>query len=164
MANATINRIDTTISAPDQVSIDAGFTQINTAVNNFAKSLTPQERDSLFSAAEENLVFITEANQQAQLLIAQFGPEVQLIATRLTKDLTLGNQVNAIQIGALAQLQLKITDTKRLAFHEAYVGALAIYKFIEAGAEIGLPGFQAAYDVLKVRFANQGGAPANPGP
>jgi len=53
--------------------------------------------------------------------------------------------------------------TKRLADHEAYTAALALYKIIEAMAELGIPGFQAAYDVLKVRFAAQGRRSVPPG-
>ena len=166
MANATVNRIDSTISAADQTTIDGGFAQVNTGLDPYAKTLTPDERDSLFSAAEENLVFINEAIVQGNILKTQFGAEMQLVLSRTDKDHTMGNQLNTIQIGALAQINQKVEDTRRLAYHEAYTGALALYKFIEAGAQIGLPGFQAAFDVLKVRFAAQGGggAPVNPGP
>jgi len=57
-------------------------------------------------------------------------------------------------------LQMKIKDTKRLADHERYAAALAIYKMINMGAALGLPGFQAALDILKVRFSGQRGREA----
>ena len=75
------------------------------------------------------------------------------------QNLELRNQLDQVFIGALQQVVQPIEDTRRLAAHEAYSAALAIYKFIEAGSALGLNGYQAAYDVLKPRFAGQGGRP-----
>ena len=61
------------------------------------------------------------------------------------------------------QLAQRVSDTKRLAAHEAYVEALAIYKIIQAFHEMGIEGFTAAYEELKERFEGQGGRPADEG-
>jgi hypothetical protein len=37
---------------------------------------------------------------------------------------------------------------------------LAVYKIIEALSAVGVDGAKAAYDILKERFANQGGSGA----
>ena len=86
------------------------------------------------------------------------------MVSNLAVDLSLFGQLNETEIGALAQLVQRVKDTKRLCAHEAYVGALALYKVIEAMASLGVEGFQAAYDILKQRFAEQGGRPAQPNP
>jgi len=58
---------------------------------------------------------------------------------------------------------VRVEHTRRLAGHEAYVGSLAVYKIIEALAAMGIPQAVAAYNLLKERFANQGGTkPADP--
>ena len=47
--------------------------------------------------------------------------------------------------------------SRRLAGHEAYVGALAVYKIIEALASMGVAAAIPPYILLKERFAAQGG-------
>jgi len=79
-------------------------------------------------------------------------------------DTTLHGQLDVIEDTQIAPLVQRVKDTKRLVAHERYTAAVAIYKMIETGAAIGLPGFQAAYDILKVRFAGQGGAQPQPIP
>lgn len=164
MANPNVNRINTTISAADQTTLNTAFTQIITVLSTYTQALTPEERSSLFSLAEENLVFAQEALTQGQLLNASLPVAMQTIVTNMGTDMTLYGQLNAINIGNLAQIVMRINDTQRLSAHEAYSAALALYKYIEAGAALGLQGFAAAYDVLKSRFAAQGssGAPVQP--
>jgi hypothetical protein len=164
MANPQSNRIDTTVSAPDQTTITGGFTTINTTLDTYAQALTDDERESLFSLKEENLVFSQDVKAQAAILFGSFGPEVQAISNRLKTDLTMVDNMDLLHKSYAIPLELRIKDTGRLAKHEAYVGALAIYKIIEAGAALGLAGYQAAYDILKVRFAAQGVHPGPPTP
>ena len=56
------------------------------------------------------------------------------------------------------QLGERINDTQLLAGSEAYVSALAAYRNFEAAASAGVSGADTIYDLLKSRFANQGGA------
>ena len=55
------------------------------------------------------------------------------------------------------QLLEKIEDTQLLAGSEAYVSGLAFYKLVSAAAEAGVPGADAVSDLLRARFAGQGG-------
>jgi len=162
MANPNENRINTTIAAADVTAIDNGFTSIGAALDAYTQALTEQERESLFSVAEENEVFSDDALQQGEVLSAQLPPMVQTIVNNLKRDTDLHVQLDKIMNTQLLPLLLRVKDTKRLVSHERYVQGLAVYSMIEAGAKMGLPGFQAAYDILKVRFAGQG-RPAAPG-
>jgi acetyl/propionyl-CoA carboxylase alpha subunit len=159
MANPNENRINITIAPADVTAIDAGFTGIGTALNSYTQALTEDEREKLFSVAEENEIFADDALEQGQLLSAQLPPMVATIVTNLATDTTLHEQLDSIEDTQLKPLMMRVSDTKRLVAHERYVAALAIYAMIEAGAKMAMPGFQAAYDILKVRFAGQGRQP-----
>ncbi len=164
MANPNVNRINATISAPDLTAITNALTALLTALLPYTQPLTEEERKSLFSLAEENLVFSQEALAQGQLLNAGFPAQMQTIVTNMNTDVTLWGQFNSINIGNLAQAVQRVNDSQRLSAHEIFTAALAIYKFIEAGAALGLVGYAASYEILKARFAAQGGNPPVPGP
>jgi len=164
MANPSVNRINTSITPADTTAINNALNTALTTLATYTQALTEDERTSLFSLSEENLVFAQEALAQGQLLNAGFPAPIQSIVTNMSTDLNLFGQLNGLDEGNIAQLALRVKDTKRLTAHEAYSGALAVYKFIEAGASLGMQGYQAAFDALKVRFANQGGSPPVPGP
>ena len=160
MANPNSNRIDAVISPADLTTINTAGDTLRLTFDPYMRDLTPQERESMFSLAEENEAFADAAVEQGQLLIAQMPLAMQGIISNTARDQQLIDQLDTLEDTLLAPIQQRVKDTKRLAAHEQYTGALAIYRFIEAGADLGLPGFQAAYDILKVRFAGQGGRPA----
>jgi hypothetical protein len=108
--------------------------------------------------------FAQDALAQAQILFATFAPLVQAIFNRFKTDMTLVGQMDLLEEAYAAALLRRITDTGRLAKYEAWTAAIALYKVIEAGAEMGMPGYQAAYDILKARFAGQGGNQPQPNP
>jgi hypothetical protein len=160
MANPQSNRTDTTVTAPDMTTITTGFGSINAALANYMQALTEGERESLFGMKEENLVFAADAIEQGVILQPTFAAMIVDILTRTQTDYNFANQMDQLIKQYIQPLLKLCEDSRRLASHEAYVGSLALYKVIEAGASLGLPGYQAAYDILKVRFANQGGRPA----
>ena len=88
-------------------------------------------------------------------------PALAALVTNLDNDLKFSNQLTDFENNFIKQIQQKVADTKRRAAHEAYTASLAVYKIIEALAEVGVDGAQAAYDILKVRFEGQG-RPAGP--
>jgi hypothetical protein len=157
MGNPTENRIDTVIATADVNSINTGITQINTAFDPYAVGLTEPERNNLFSLAEENEAFANDALAQGLLLSSQLPAAIQQMITNLQTDTILHGQLDVMENTQVLPLLKKVQDTKRLAAHERYLVSLAIYKIIEAFAKMGIPGFQASYDILKVRFENQGG-------
>ena len=162
MANVNENRVNTTINAVDLAALDTATAGIKTLLEPYFASLTDDERTSLFSLAEENLVFAHDALERAKLLGNLFPPALSSLVTNLENDFKLYEQMDGFEKDFIAQISQSAADTKRLAAHETYVGSLAIYKIIEALATMGVAGAKPAYDILKERFANQGGRPAGP--
>jgi hypothetical protein len=162
MANPQSNRTDITVTPADMTTITTGFGSINTALATYTQALTEGERESLFGMKEENLVFAGDAIEQGVILQPTFPAMIVDILTRTQTDYNLANQMDQLIKQYIEPLLKLCQDSRRLASHEAYVGALALYKVIEAGAALGLPGYQAAYDILKVRFAGQGTTPQQP--
>ena len=156
MANPNSNRIDTVISPADLTTITTAGSTIQTTIDPYMSDLTDEERESLFSLAEENEAFADDALQQGLTLNAQMPPAMQIIITNMGRDTQMFDQLDELNDTLVNPLVQRINDTRRLAAHEQYTGALAVYKFIEAGAQLAMPGFQAAYDILKVRFERQG--------
>lgn len=160
MANINTNIVNTTINAADLTSLNTGTASLLTLLQPYFVPLSDDERASLFSLKEENLVFAYLALQQAKNLGNLIPPALSTLVTNLENDLKFQQQLGELENDFILQLAQKTADTKRRAAHEAYVGGLAVYKIIEALASISVDGAQVAYDILKVRFANQGGAGA----
>lgn len=158
MANPNVNRVSTTLSAAEVAAINNGFNSVGTALKSHVEALTGDERKDFLGAADKNQLFADDALKQAQVLAAQFPPTVQNIVNNLNTDTDFLEQLEKIINTQLLPLLQGTKDTKRLVMHERYVQALAIYKIIKLNAKLGLPGFQAAYDNLKVHFA-KGGRP-----
>lgn len=160
MANVNDNELDTIVSDADQALLTTASGDMMTVLNNYTKSLTDEQRGSYFSINVGNLVFATEAGSQGAANSGLLPAPVQTLVTRLQKDVKLYNQLNDFEELFLAQVNIRVKDTKRIAAHEAYVSALAIYRIFEALHTMGVEGATAPYLALKERFANQGG----PGP
>lgn len=154
MANITVNRINITISAADEGSLNMGFSQIKSVLDTYTKSLTPEERDALFGLDVENRGFAHDALGEAQ---ANGGILPNYIsAGDMDNDLKLYEQLNGLEtlVDHIAQ---RIKDTKRLAAHEAYAMALTIYKLYESAHLAGIEDATVSYLKLKQRFEQQGG-------
>jgi hypothetical protein len=164
MANTNVNRINTTVTDANMGNITTAVTDINTALDGSTVALTDEERSSLFSLSVDNKEFAHDALAQGQLLYSQMPPAMQTIVDNLKNDLVLNSQMEKLIDTQFSTLQMRASDTRRLSGHEGYVGALALYKIIEAMAGMGIEGFQAAYDVLKKRFEGQGGSAPIPNP
>jgi hypothetical protein len=164
MANTNVNRINTAISETNTETINTSLAATNAALDGSTVALNDEERNTLFGLSVENKEFAQDTLKQGQQLFSKLPPAMQAIVENLKTDLTLNGQMETIADTLVAPLLLRISDTKRLSGHEAYVGALALYKIIEAMAGMGIEGFQAAYDVLKSRFEGQGGSAAQPNP
>jgi len=162
MANIEDNLVNTPLTPVDETAVDTNLTTVLTTLEPYTRGLTEEQLRSFFSLKEENLVFAVLVKDQAQILGSLIPPALSSVVTNLENDLSLHGQMSQIDSGLIAQIQLRLQHTRRLAGHEAFVGSLALYKVIEALASMGIPQAIAAYNLLKERFANQGGAPADP--
>ena len=159
MANLNINRLNATIPAAVKAAVDTDLNDVLTAIDPFTTTLIEEERVSQFSLKEENFVFAYEALMQVEGLLNLVPPAMATLVTDFKNDLDLYTQLREIENGKLRQITNRVADSRRLAGHEAYLGALAVYKLIGAMAGMGVEGADPAYQILKERFANQGGRP-----
>ena len=152
MVNPNVNRISVTMTAPDLATIQNSFSSIGTALDAYSYSLVPQERKDLIGTADRNMLFADDALKQAQSLIAEFPPPMQDMVSNLKTDSDFLVQLDKIIKTLALPLMQRLNDTRRMVVHERYAQALAIYKIIKTNAELGIPGFQASYDILKAYF------------
>jgi hypothetical protein len=152
MANITDNRINQTISPADLTAISAAITNLNASLS-FLQALTDPERDALLSLDVDNKVFVDDAFDE----MTNNGAILPAFINTgyLKNDITLFEQLDSLE-SELRNLLSRISDTKRLAGHEAYVMSLTAYNLYGMATNAGIPGAKQSYDRLKVRFAGQG--------
>jgi len=153
MANITNNRLSITMTAAQITAVKTAIQTIQTNMP-FLLGLTVEERTSLPKINVSNKAFTEDAiNSMVNnpgLLPAYFN------VAEMQKDMTLFVQLDEL-FTLVNQLSERISDTQLLAGSEAYVSALAAYRNFEAAANAGVAGADTIYDLLKSRFANQGG-------
>ncbi len=111
MGNVNQNRIDTVIDPADMTTIDGAKTTMETTLDPYTKSLTDDERSSLFGLNDENLVFTHLAHTHAVNLQAKFPPAIQAIIPRLGNDLGMFDQLDQIESTFVNQLAQRVSDT-----------------------------------------------------
>lgn len=158
MSNLFENRVSGTLTAAQITAAKAALTAVATNVPMLL-GLTVEERISIPKVNAGNINFVMDAlslmQNNASMLPAYMS------VSELDKDLALYRQLEEL-LSLTDQLQEKLRDTHMLAGSEAYINSLAFYRMAEAAAKAGLPGADAVYDQLKVRFAGQGGTGTSP--
>lgn len=153
MANLSNNRLDFTLSQSDVTAINDSIDALNSSLD-FLIGLTVTERITLPAIDVNNKAFTEDAINAATSNETLLPGYISVVAMK--NDLDLFNQLEPIKI-KLNQILEKINDTQLLAGSEAYTSALAIYKLFGSAADAGVPGTDTIYDLLKQRFAGQGG-------
>ena len=153
MSNTNQNLLNQTLAA---LSVTEIMEALNTAAAAFPDAtLTDEQRKSLNAISVDNKVFAEEMLDEMTI-----NPNAAVNATYnlefLANDLQLFDQVESIMARLMDMLQ-RLDDVKRLAGHEAFGMATGAYGMLDVMARTGVPGAQASYDRLKVRFAGQGG-------
>lgn len=159
MANITENRINLTIAAADLTAIAAAINTINTKLP-FLQALTDEERAALLGLDVNNKVFVDEALDEMtnnDSILPAF-----INTANLNNDIKLFEQLSTLE-STLSNLLTKISDTKRIAGHEAYAVALTAYNMYGMASSAGIPNARQSYDRLKTRFSGQGRT-SNPTP
>ena len=162
MANITENLVNTVIADADLTTIETSAQTINDTLDPYLRSLTDEERESLFALNVDNKVFVEEALQEISTNGAILPDAIS--ETFLKNDLTFFNQLDEMETQIRNQLR-KVQDTKRLAGHEAFATALAAYQLYKALSVAGISGAKESADRLGERFLSIGGAgrPADEG-
>lgn len=152
MANLSENRLNQIFSPEDMVVFKEGIKAIDGLMPQ--GNLTDVERGRLFAMDVNNTVFVENAHMEmvnsGEGIIPTYINE-----TFIANDLTIFKQLDVMETSLLRVLR-NVSDLKRIAGHEAYVGGLAVYKIFEAANAGGVRNAKEAYDNLKVRFEKQG--------
>jgi hypothetical protein len=165
MSNLSENRINVVLSAAD---VTAMTNSIQTFLSKIPSntSLDDAQRKRYNAINVANKVFAEDVLTEALLTGAGILPPF-IDLTALQNDLTIFNQLDA-QESALRNALQGILDAKRIAGHEAYNQANAIYGNYKNAAESGIANAKSSYDKLKVRYEAQGpslaGRPADTNP
>lgn len=149
MANAKINSINTTISDADYDAINMHLQAVKNILFKYTKTVTPEEKKGMHKAGIKDITKAGKALELAGALAAGFNAETIMIAGGMNNDITLHKQMRSIRLGLVNQIVSACLQTEFLTANEAKTAALAIYKYISTGAQIGLDGFSSAAEVLK---------------
>ena len=160
MSNININRTNVTISPADMATITAALKQVTGILAVYAQALVKEERKKMHKLGAKNGGFVRDAHAQGKLLNPQLPVKMQELVVNLGPDTEFHQQLGTIMNTLVTPLVYMIKDTQLLVGHECYAAALNLYRFIERGSKMGLPGFGASYQILKQRFAKQKGRPA----
>ncbi|MBK7873674.1 MAG: hypothetical protein IPJ74_24950 [Saprospiraceae bacterium] len=142
------NRISATLT-PEQVEAIRSLAQQMEAYMPFLISLSPEERQSLPKSADKTVSFLGKSLDYSQHN-PQFLPAFMDVY-EFDKDVNISEILLSLA-RPLRALVEKMEDTAMLASSEAYIAALFFYRAVKAAAKLKVPGAQAIYDDLKVRF------------
>jgi hypothetical protein len=163
MANLSENRINVVIAPADVTTITSSISTI-LGILPANTTLTEDQRGNYNSIDVSNKVFAEDVLTEARITgTGILTPYINL--DFLQNDLTIFNQLNAVESG-LANLLQRVKDAKRIAGHEAYGMANKAYGDYQNANDAGIPNAKSAYDRLKVRYEAQGngGRPADTTP
>lgn len=153
MSNINANRLDFTLTQANIDAVLAAMNSVHTEIPGLT-GLTVEERMNLPKINVSNKVFVEDTINVA-VNNPQFVPAF-VDATRMQTDLQLFEQLDALTVQSRRVTEL-LEDTQMLAGSESYVHALALYRFIGAAAQAGVPGADSIFDQLKARFENMTG-------
>lgn len=158
------NRVNTVMSFDAVTKVNKmlqGVIQLLPEKGNI--TLEDQDRYKLASLNVDNKAFVEDAIDEVRARGAGIIP-VFITADMMLNDMALFSQLDRIH-GTLMDVVQRVEDMRRIAASEAYGVASVSYGIFDTAAQAGLPGAQAAYDKLKLRYKDNGaGAPAKTEP
>ncbi|UCA56970.1 hypothetical protein [Aequorivita sp. F7] len=154
MANLSENRLNVVLDP-------AVLTTALTALNDFMAALpegalNDDQRRRYTGMDVDNRVFVEIVLNVLRGSGASVLPATFQLNT-LQNDYDLFEQIQTVSERTKA-LQRKLDDLARIAAHEAYTYALAIYTIYEAMSKAGSEDARAGYELMRERFTGQGGS------
>lgn len=160
--NIMINQLNLVYTPADMTLMT---TNVNTNISKIPPDATLTEEERAQSAYDINVVnkiFSEDALNEALSNGATILPQ-WIDVTNMQTDFTFFEQSDQLISLHLNAVQ-RLSDAQRIAGRECYKQALKIYEAYKAAADAGVPGAQASYDKLKVRFDKIAGVPPQPNP
>jgi len=154
MSNLNVNRLNQVYTAADIAAVKTSAATINAKIPATAVLTEAERKDSSKDIDVENKVFVEDTINEFNLNGATILP-ARFLNNNMATDFTFFEQNDELET-ILKNLVIRISDAKRIAGREAFATALRIYEQYKDAAEEGVPGAQASYDKLKVRFEKLG--------
>ncbi|MES2573945.1 MAG: hypothetical protein V4572_03300 [Bacteroidota bacterium] len=154
MSNLNPNRLNLTYPVADMTLMK---TNANSTISKIpaGATLTEEERASGGDINVDNKIFVDDTLNElnsngAAILPAWFS------IPNLSNDVAFYDQSEEL-ISLYQNIILRLKDAQRIAGREALVNARKAYELYKSASDGGVPGAQASYDKLKVRFEKAGG-------
>ena len=162
MGNVNVNRLNLTYPAADITTMKTNAASTISKIPAGA-TLTPDERSSNQNDIDvDNKIFVEDVLYELNSNGATIMPNWINIGNIAT-DFTFFEQSDELET-IYENVLLRLNDAKRIAGREAMQGAYRAYAQYKEAAENGVPGAQASYDKLKVRFEKLGRKPVQENP
>lgn len=153
MSNITENRINVVLPATDFSLMNDSLAVVGSKIPANT-TLTDNQRIKYNAIDVDNKVFAEDCLGEAQINGGGIlAPYINL--EHLKNDLTVFKQLDTIE-SILKNLVRRVADAKRIAGHEAYGQANAIYKQFAVAHKSGIGNASASYQKLKARYDAQG--------
>lgn len=155
MSNLNPNRLNLTYPAADLTLMRANANSTLSKIPANAV-LTKEERNAGGDIDVDNKIFVDDVVNELLTNGAAIMP-VWFSIPNVVTDKTFFEQSEEL-ISLHENIILRLRDAQRIAGREALVSALKGYEQYKSAADAGVPGAQASYDKLKVRFEKNVGA------
>ena len=145
----TENIISEVIPEETITQIKDHLTQCSELLKPYVVALTPDQRSTLPKMSDKTLSFVDKV-----LVFSAESPQFNppyLDVDELHKDFDVVTALNPLK-NVMEQLYDNTNATIMLAGSEAYMASLIYYHSVKHAAKIAVPGSEAIYDDLKVRF------------
>jgi hypothetical protein len=150
------NIVSIQVSSEQLQQVQSALLTIQEAFGGQLIVLRPDERRELPKINERNLPFVEKVMEYC-VSTPQFAPPYLNIA-ELKIDLAAVKNLTSI-LRSFEQLYLMLSDTVMLSGSEAYVAALTYYHAVKQAAKVHVPGAEAVYNDLSVRFTTMRSKP-----
>ena len=146
------NRISLSFTDAEKTQISQAIQTLNTLLSPKLIALPKEDKLRLAKISDDAIPF---AEKVAQYTVSnpEFNPRF-MTAEEFAKDLSAFTLLREFS-RLLSQISSNIDDTRTLAGSEADEYARAYYAAVGQAAKMGVPGAQAIYDDLSVRFETQ---------
>ena len=155
MSNLNPNRLNLTYPAADVTLIKSNANSTISKIPVVA-TLTEKERNGGGDIDVDNKIFVDDTVNELNSNGASIMPAWFNIAN-VINDLTFYDQSEEL-ITIHENIILRLRDAQRIAGREGLANCLKAYELYQSAADAGVPGAQASYDKLKVRFEKNASA------
>jgi hypothetical protein len=144
------NTISVVLPAAVKQKVADALRTLQQELTPYLHPLTPEQRQAIVKLGDRSVAFMQD--------IEKYGAATPGFVPAFVNFADLQEDVRATAdladiLRPLQQLTTDVESTMMQTGGEAYTDALVVYRNIQSAAKNNMPGAQAAYEALKVRFA-----------